>query len=58
LTTPGAYWTAKKAGRGDQGGPESFEAMIRCSEGKVPLVAFAAREREIKEAIEFAEKQA
>jgi imidazolonepropionase-like amidohydrolase len=34
-----------------------FEAMSPVLEGKVPLVAFAAHEREIKEAIEFAEKQ-
>jgi len=51
-----AYWTAKKAGAAIKADLK-FEAMIPVLEGKVPLVAFAAREREIKEAIEFAEKQ-
>jgi imidazolonepropionase-like amidohydrolase len=51
-----AYWTAKKAG-GAVKADLKFEAMIPVLEGKVPLVAFAAHEREIKEAIEFAEKQ-
>lgn len=51
-----AYWTAKKAGvvvKADL----KFEAMGPVLNGAVPLIAFASREREIKEAIEFAEKQ-
>jgi len=51
-----AYWTAKKAGVAVKADLK-FEAMIPVLDGTVPLVAFAAHEREIKEAIEFAEKQ-
>ena len=51
-----AYWTAKKAGVAVKADLK-FEAMIPVLDGKVPLVAFASHEREIKEAIEFAERQ-
>ncbi len=51
-----AYWTAKKAGvtvKADL----KFEAMIPLLDGTVPLVIFAEHEREIREAIEFGDKQ-
>jgi imidazolonepropionase-like amidohydrolase len=51
-----SYWTAKKAGlplKADL----KLEALVPVLEGKVPLVAFASHEREIREAIEFAGKQ-
>lgn len=51
-----AYWTAKKAGAAVKADLK-FEAMIPVLDGTVPLVAYAVHEREIKEAIEFAEKQ-
>jgi imidazolonepropionase-like amidohydrolase len=51
-----AYWTAKRAGVAVKADLK-FEAMIPVLDGTVPLVAFASHEREIKEAIEFAEKQ-
>jgi imidazolonepropionase-like amidohydrolase len=51
-----AYWTAKKAGVAVKADLK-FEAMIPVLDGTVPLVAFASHEREIKDAIEFAEKQ-
>lgn len=51
-----AYWTAKKAGVAVKADLK-FEAMIPLLDGTVPLVAFAPHEREIKEAIEFAETQ-
>lgn len=51
-----AYWTAKKGGLTVKADLK-FEAMIQVLDGTVPLVAFAEHEREIREAIEFAEKQ-
>ena len=51
-----AYWTAKKAGLAVKTDLK-FEAMIPVLDGTVPLIAFAEHEREIKEAIEFGEKQ-
>ncbi len=51
-----AYWTAKKAGVAVKANLK-FEAMISLLEGASPLVIFASHEREIREAIEFAEKQ-
>ncbi len=51
-----SYWTAKKANlplKTDL----KLEAMIPLLEGQVPLVAFASHEREIREAIEFADRQ-
>ena len=51
-----AYWTAKKAGLAVETNLK-FEAMIPLLDGTVPLIAFAQHEREIKEAIEFADKQ-
>jgi imidazolonepropionase-like amidohydrolase len=51
-----AYWTAKKAGVAVKADLK-FEAMIPVLDRTVPLVAFASHEREIKDAIEFAEKQ-
>lgn len=51
-----AYWTAKKAGAAMKADLK-FEAMIPVLDGTVPLVAYAVHEREIKETIEFAERQ-
>jgi imidazolonepropionase-like amidohydrolase len=51
-----AYWTAKKAGVKVEPNLK-FEAMIPVLEGREPVVAFAERERAIREAIEFAGKQ-
>jgi imidazolonepropionase-like amidohydrolase len=51
-----SYWIAKKAGA-EPKTDLRFEAMIPVLEGKVPLVTFASREREIKESIDFASKQ-
>jgi imidazolonepropionase-like amidohydrolase len=51
-----AYWTAKKGGLAVKTDLK-FEAMIPVLDGSVPLIAFAEHEREIKEAIEFGEKQ-
>ena len=51
-----AYWSAKKSGLAFKVDLK-FEAMIPVLDGSVPLVAFAEREREIKEVLEFSEKQ-
>ena len=51
-----AYWTAKKGGLPVKADLK-FEAMTQVLDGTVPLIVFAEHEREIKEAIEFADKQ-
>ena len=51
-----SYWTAKKAALPVKTDLK-FEALIPVLEGKTPLVAFASHEREIREVIEFADKQ-
>ncbi|MCZ2149243.1 MAG: amidohydrolase family protein [Bryobacterales bacterium] len=51
------YRTAKKAGGPDFRTDLHFEAMLPVLEGKVPLMVSAVREREIKAALEWAEKQ-
>ncbi|MCC6368096.1 MAG: amidohydrolase family protein [Bryobacterales bacterium] len=51
------YRTAKKAGGPDFRTDLQFEAMLPVLEGKVPLMVSAVREREIKAAVEWAEKQ-
>jgi imidazolonepropionase-like amidohydrolase len=50
------YWKAKAGGAKV---PENrkFEAMIPVFEGKTPMFVTAVREREIREAIEFADRQ-
>lgn len=50
-----AYQAARAAGVGKQ--DLKFEAMKGVLEGKVPVLVLASREREIKEAIAFADKQ-
>jgi imidazolonepropionase-like amidohydrolase len=52
-----AYRTAKAAGIAGFKTDLKFEAMLPVLEGKLPLMIFAAREREIKEAVAWAEKQ-
>jgi len=51
------YWDSKR--KGAQVLPENrkFEAMIPVFEGKTPLFVTAVREKEIREAIEFADRQ-
>ena len=51
------YQAAKKAGRADFKADVKMEAMLPVLEGKVPVMVHAARERAIREAIQFAEKQ-
>lgn len=51
-----SYWTAKLAAQPVKTDLK-FEALIPVLEGKTPLVVFASHEREIREAIEFADKQ-
>lgn len=51
------YQTAKKAGGSEWRTDLKFEAMLPVLEGKLPLFVSAAREREIREAVAFAEKQ-
>jgi imidazolonepropionase-like amidohydrolase len=51
------YRTARQAAGSTAKLDLKFEAMIPVLEGKLPVLAMAAREREIREALEFAEKQ-
>jgi imidazolonepropionase-like amidohydrolase len=51
------YLTAKKANEPGLKVDLKLEAMLPLLEGKQPLVVFAEREREIREAIAFADKQ-
>ena len=51
-----SYWTAKRASQPVKKDLK-FEALIPVLEAKTPLVIFASHEREIREAIEFADKQ-
>ncbi len=51
------YQTAKKANEPGLKADLKLEAMLPLLEGKQPLVVFAEREREIKEAIAFADRQ-
>ena len=52
-----AYRNAKLAKAGTFERDLKFEAMIPVLEGKTPLFVTAVREREIREAVDFAEKQ-
>lgn len=52
-----AYRQAKLAGAKDLRTDLKLEAMIPVLEGKTPLFVTAVREREIREAIEFADRQ-
>ena len=51
-----SYWTTKRAAQPVKKDLK-FEALIPVLEAKTPLVIFASHEREIREAIEFADKQ-
>ncbi len=51
------YWQEKKAHAAGLEADRRFDAMIPVLEGKTPLFVTAVREREIREAIEFADKQ-
>ena len=51
-----SYWIAKQASQPVKTDLK-FEALIPVLEGKTPLIAFASKEREIRESIEFADKQ-
>ena len=51
------YKTAKDAGSPDWKSDTHLEAMIPVLEGKMPLMVLASREREIREAIEWADQE-
>lgn len=51
------YQAAKAAGQADLKPDLKFEAMIPVLQGKVPVMMYAAREREIQEAVAWAEKE-
>jgi imidazolonepropionase-like amidohydrolase len=51
------YWKAKQAGTKGLAGNRKFDAMIPVFEGKTPMFVTAVREQEIREAIDFADRQ-
>jgi imidazolonepropionase-like amidohydrolase len=51
------YWKAKQAKKKGLAENRKFEAMIPVFEGRTPMFVSATREQEIREAIEFADRQ-